>query len=103
MNTQGLWRELDKGLQRASVPRISDNQPEFAILQLTREVFAEFNKDPASFVNKHRIFSERVQDRVISKTASAAEDQGDYFYILVSHWPASKALCTIYEPVRRST
>ena len=98
----GIWKNVADGVWAAKVPRFVDQEeevkPEFAVLRLTAARYAEFQKDPKGFVNKHKIFAKDVRDLEACPAARPTTEEAKvaYWYVMQSHWPGSSAACQAY-------
>jgi len=91
----GGWIHLADGLDVVRIKRLEREGPEFAILDLSEEKYEDFKETPKEFVNKYKIFSQPVRELKAccsSETTEKKEKASDKDpYVVVSHWPGSKA------------
>lgn len=99
----GIWKQLSDGVWEAKVPRYSSDatengNPEFAVLRLTDDTYAEFQKDHVAFLNKYHVFRKAVrkQDECPEAKAKDEKKAGAFYYLMVPHWPTSTARCQAY-------
>src|SRR5215475_5158464 len=92
---KGPWLEVADGVTVAKVARLSDGEPEFAILHLSDAKYREFQKDPKAFVNKYHVFNKNVNVLPGCSMISPMAQQSDNadWYVMMPHWPASNARC----------
>jgi hypothetical protein len=92
---KGPWLEVADGVKLARVARLTDAEPEFAILHLSDATYHEFQKDPKAFVNKYRVFDKNVNVLPGCSMVSPKAQQGGNpdWYVMMPHWPSSNALC----------
>lgn len=108
---RGIWKQVAEGVWEAKVPHFTDDpnesfKPEFAVLRLTEDTYAEFQKDHVAFLNKYHIFGRDVkkQDDCTELKAKHEKKATAFYYLSVPHWPTSTAYCMAYpgwsEPVK---
>ncbi|HEY1271781.1 MAG TPA: hypothetical protein VGF08_07335 [Terriglobales bacterium] len=98
-----IWVDKGDGVQIAQIPRfIKDaNEPEFAILRLSVDKYKEFQKDPLAFLNHIPTFSQPIKKANKCSDCeyspkSDSKDPSDPYFIVIGHWPGSKAIYQIY-------
>jgi hypothetical protein len=99
----GSWKLLADGVWEAKVPRYSADvnekgNPEFAVLRLTADTYAEFQKDHVAFLNKYHVFGKDVlkEDDCSEAKAKNEKPANAFYYLAVPHWPSSTARCEAY-------
>jgi hypothetical protein len=92
---KGPWLDVADGVKVARVARLTDGQPEFAILHLSDATYREFQKDPKAFVNKYQVFDKKVNDLPGCSMVSPTAQQGGNpdWYVMIGHWPSSNGRC----------
>lgn len=101
--SRGPWKKVADGVWKAHIARFYDKKegkekPEFAVIRLTAANYAEFQKDHKKFLNDHKIFERDVnkQDTCTATEPQQQKTEDAYWYLVVSHWPGSSALCVAY-------
>lgn len=99
----GIWVQKADGIWEAKVPRFSDDhepsKPEFAVLRLSSNAYAEFQKDHVAFLNKYKVFNHKVNKLAMYSEAKPkeADPPESYYYVTLAHWPTSTAAAQVYE------
>lgn len=97
-----IWTDLGKGIKVARIQSLAyGKEPEFAILRLEETEFKKFQENPKEWVNdkRHHIFRNDVNEMKPCAPAQTQKDppsDADYFYVLISHWPGSRASYVTY-------
>ena len=91
---KGPWLDVADGVKVARLARLTDGEPEFAILQLSDATYREFQKDPKTFVNKYQVFNKNVNVLPGCSMVSPTQQGGNPdWYVMIPHWPSSNARC----------
>lgn len=101
--SHGHWKQVGEGVWEAKIPHFADDpqesyNPEFAVLRLTDDTYAEFQKDHVSFLNKYKIFGKDVlkQEQCSEAKPKTPRKKVGFYYLTVPHWPSSTASCQAY-------
>jgi hypothetical protein len=98
------WKMKD-GLRIAKLPRLNEKEPEFAIVRLNDAEYKKFQENPKDWVNVHHIFKFNVREMKSYGTAKPEKDpppDETYWYVVISHWPGSRAVYTTYSATEPS-
>jgi hypothetical protein len=96
-----VWVALDKGvdvIRLWDVAKPPTTEPEIAILRLSNDRYAEFQKAPKEFVNRYKVYSKDVRDLPACAVKEYKMAGGNGWIIAEPHWPDSGVECAAFSP-----